>query len=652
MLNQSFKQVFVIDNPVLLAQGTTVDLGVGQLGIFDGNTYKATQSPTYAKNKALIFAQGRPDMSSQGLMAGMSNASHKTKLIRGKTIKNFRGFKAQRGKNEIATIGFDGLDVTKTLRANCNQEKVVYLKLTGEPMTKLFSDQGVTRQYHLTTPSCNGCTNDDPCAVVCAEPLADQLISKINSDPKINSYVRASKLVSCTPVRPPITGSVSYTRYQVNVVDNGDVQALGMVQDAYPQSIEQYDGYPGTGSFTGLGSLYSDRNITNGVKRVARDGVVSVYELVQRTANTAPTAFSSSFNVVIDNCKTCPTGYTFVDNLQVYKVQRNDNNTDVSATIKTDYAATTVVKIGEDYGLGSYLVRRTTKITTNPVATDVVSFVSTSSTSCVLTTPQTYNWIFVGTLLSFPKKSTLTIQDSCNTDRLAEVQAAYPSLVVTLSPLTSVSCIHRYETTIYSKPVDSTCGVESMVFINPDAFKGISWVCEDTIVTDCQNCVAGVKVEAVFVNRLSSECSYDTFTREYDGVHIELSEYNPNYNANPNKDTNWPVTYLQKIQYVQGDGHFVKKQEMLSLGYELEHRSQDVGVREAEGYTNFASLTKYYDEYTIEFDFGYKVGGWADTYVDSYHLTIYVPEGTGANVEQAINSYISSAQLDLPLVVL
>jgi hypothetical protein len=73
----------------------------------------------------------------------------------------------------------------------------------------------------------------------------------------------------------------------------------------------------------------------------------------------------------------------------------------------------------------------------------------------------------------------------------------------------------------------------------------------------------------------------------------------------------------------------------------------DPAVREAEGYSLQTNPFSYYDQFTVEFDFKYKVGGWSETYTDSYHYVIYVPEGSGAQLQQALIAYAESVGNDV-----
>src|SRR5688572_15615412 len=178
MQNQSFRRVFVSNTPVLLASGTTVDLAVGQIGIFDGNTYAATTAPTYATNKAITIWQGMSDVSHLPLMAGVPQTNQASKLIKGKLLKKIRRKSASRGQNQVVAIGFDGIDVTKTLSARCGDVRTVYIKATGNPIDKLYSTKGFIRQYRIDTGCCDECGGDS-CADVDPSVLADVLVEKI-----------------------------------------------------------------------------------------------------------------------------------------------------------------------------------------------------------------------------------------------------------------------------------------------------------------------------------------------------------------------------------------------------------------------------------------------------------------------------------------
>ena len=625
MQNQSFRRVFVTNTPVLLASGTTVDLAVGQIGIFNGNTYAATTAPTYANNKAIYLGQGMPDVSHLPLMAGIPQTNQLSKLIKGKLLKKVRRKSAHRGQNQVVAIGFDGIDTTKTLSAKCGEVRTVYVKATGNPIDKLYNNQGFIRQYRLDTGCCDECGGDS-CADVDPSHLADLLVEAINTDPKWNAgggqLFRARKVLSTAL---DTSGATTYNVYNLAIADNGDDASLAIVQVQYP-------------GFT--------------VKRIARDGIISTYQIIK--TGGLPAAFTNAGLFVINDCGTCPAGYTSNAAGYIYVLVRPDAGDGTALTaVSTAYGiaaageSTTRILRDAPNGLSTYIIVSNTANQAAIGANDQITFLGAAEGRCVLTTPTTTAWSDVGDLFAFPKTYHITLQDTvCGTSRLTELQAYYPDLVITQEADGPVDCIHQYTTTILSEPAAVDCAVDQLVYPPIPAFGNAQWV--EEAVTPGATVQAGVLIETAFVNRITNDCTYDYFPYEADTIHIQVSEYNADYNASP-CENRWPVSEIQSVKYPVGVGARVRDDEKRSLSYFLEERSVDPAVREAEGYVLQTNPQAYYDEFTIEFDFSYKVGGWSQTYTDSYHWVIYVPEGSGAQLQQALITYAESVGNDVDI---
>jgi len=639
MLNQSFRQVFVTKTPVLLASGTTVDLGISQIGIVDGNTYTAAPAPTYANNKAIQIWQGMPDLSFIPLMGGIPKTNQASKLIKGKLITRFRKKTAHQGQNQKVAIGFDGFDVTKTLTANCGEKRSVFIKLTGNPIDKLYSVQGLIRQYWLDTGCCDDCGTDN-CAAVNASQLADQLVDKINNDPrlKFNSFDTPGLLLAKKVLSTAVdtTGALSNTVYTLSVADGGHNAALAFVQVQYPGMV---------------------------VIRTSRDGIVSTYQMTRLTSAGAPAAFTNAGIVVLPSCATCPAGYTLNPAGFLYVVRRADAGNPAALT-----AAATAYAIA---GPGESIVRTnfdspnqlsTYVIVSNvanqaAVGTDSIQAFGDVSAKCTITTPTTTAWTAQTPVLwQFPQTLNLTLSDNvCGVSRLTELQDYYAGILINGQPLTitqladgPVDCVHGYAVTTFSNVVGIDCQVDEIDFGKIPAFGNSEWV----PVTAAPGAVvsAGVIIETAFINRITGECTYLYYPYEADTIHIQVSEYNEDYDASP-CENRWPITELQNVQYPVGVGAYVRDQEVKSLGYFLKDYSMDPAVREAEGYVYFSDPFAFYDEYTLEYEFTYKVLGWSQTYTDSYQQVVYFPTGTGTAFETAILGYIESLSSPVDVIL-
>src|SRR5690242_16703015 len=95
----NYRYVFAASTSELPATGTTTDLGIGQIGVFDGKTYQATTGVTA---KSIIIAQGVPDTL---WPAGVSksNNTYKTDPITGANLVGFKRKLAKEPKNMVVT---------------------------------------------------------------------------------------------------------------------------------------------------------------------------------------------------------------------------------------------------------------------------------------------------------------------------------------------------------------------------------------------------------------------------------------------------------------------------------------------------------------------------------------------------------------------
>lgn len=637
MSNQSFKMVFVSNNPSLLAQGATVDkLAVGQLGIIDSKTSTGVTSPTYATTKALEFVLGTPDLGDQPLLAGVPNSHIFSKIVKGKAITGFRGKKAKKGQHQVVAIGFSGdVSDTDSLVVKKGETKRFYVTLTGRPIDKLYTKQGITRSYVYTSKvdaDCEAtCANENPITV------AESIVKQINGDKSVNRFIKASVVKSCDPALAAPTTQTIY-RFEVKVPDTQDNQALGLIQSQYP---------------------------TLSVKRIGVEGINSVYQ-VEKTVNAAPAAFSNAGITLIPNCDTCPSGYTKEVAGFVYTVVAEDADADISATIVAKVnagqagAAASATKLSNDnYVLVTQVqmtiaaVEAAIEASAGPAVSSVVFKYESNRSLCVLTTASTIAWTASATnLVKYAKDYRLTVGDSvCGTNRLAELQAAYPDLTVAIVNAGG-SCVHTYSTSVFSNAVEEGCSVQEVGFTKPQAFEGINWVeVPAAALADGQVCKAGIKIEVAFVDRKTNECTFDYFPYEGDTVHVTASTFEPNYNESLNK-SEWAFKPLQSVQYPTGSGEFIKRLEKESLGYELRERSFDPVVRQNEGYEFNAQSDKFYDEYSLDFEFDYSVGGWGKKYSENYTLRFFFPEGTGKAFETAVNTYLTSAGSSVDTVIL
>lgn len=631
MSHQSYRDVLVSNNPALLKSGFTDALAVGQLGIFLYDPKKdqvAVYPPNYATVRAIQIIQGTPELPGN-LLGAVANASDRSKPIKGKKITGWSGRKAERGQNQKVTLGFDGVDTTKNLTALCEQSKTVFVKLSGGPIDEIFhtKGKGYVRQYNIFSGCCDDCGDD--CAQVSAEAMADDLINQIQNDPILslgtrtgNKLIRVSKLSDVAPV-----ADSTCTEYLLSICDNGDDTSLGLVQSQFGGSV---------------------------VIRKSRVGSDSVYSLIQDSDLDAPADFSNAGLTLISDCAVCPSGsgYVTVEAGFAYEITRQDaGDEDALATLRADYGIEgdeTSVRPNYQFGQSTYIVVSATELTA--VGTDTIQFLGETRNSCVLATPTEIAWVAGDEYNRFNRTYTITLNDNvCGVSRLAELQAAFPDLVISESA--AGECVRTFTTEVPSNCVAPGCPPDAPNWVAPDAFQGIQWVAGANPLSGATN--VGVLFESAFVDRVANECAFDYWRYDAEPIFIEISQHSQDYNDKPTVCAEeWPVTVIQEAKLPIGVGSRVREEEAFFKGYRREYRDANPIVREMQNSILQTDPNKFYDQYTLAFQFDYNQGWFSDKETDQYRLEVYFPEGQGKEFEAAINSYITSVGIDLDPVFL
>lgn len=647
-VHQSYRDVFVTNNGSLLKNGYTDQLAVGQLGLFLYDPKKdqvAVTNPSFTNVKAIQLVQGTPELPTN-LLAAVANQSDRSKPIKGKKILSFTGAKAARGQNQITAIGFDGVDITKTLTAKCEESRTVFLKLSGGPIDQAFHSEGkgIVRQYSVFSGCCDDCGDD--CANVSAETMADDLINQINNDPIFslggrntestlntytgNRFVVARKLV---PVADLPTPDSNCTEYLLAICDNGDDTSLGVIQSNVS---------PNFSGSTNPPTAY----------RKSREGSISTYGVIVPDDLSAPVPFSNAGLSIITDCPTCPAGYNLVASGFIYSIARQDaGDAGALTTLKSDYALTgaeTAVRISYQYGQSDYVIVASAEVSA-AVGTDVLSFLGESRNSCVIATPTSTAWVAGDTYDRYDKDFTITLKDNiCGESRLTELQAAYPDLVI--SETTVGECTRLYTATVTSNCVPPGCPADAPQWIVPQAYFGTKWT---AAVVAGGSFPVGVVIESAYVDRITGECAFDYWSYDAEPVFVEISQHSQDYNDKPTICANeWPVTEIQGVKLPTGVGSKVRELEAFFKGYRREYRDLNPIVRELQNSVLQTDPNKFYDQYTLEFEFEFHQSWFSEKLTDTYRLEVYFPEGTGKEFETAINGYISSVGIDLEPVVL
>jgi len=634
----SYRYVFAASTPTVPTSGTTVDLGIGEIGVFDGKTYQATSG---VSAKSILIAQGVPStVFPQGVAKG--NFTLKTDVINGKAVKSWKKVVAQKGQGLITTLGFDGVDTTKGLTVKEGDTFTYWVTLSGTPIANLLGDSPKTHyavwteQFTIQLPCVAECT--DTCgSYVDQNIVADAVIAefgkrKIIGGQLITDYVKATKLVSCdTPSGLP---TVSYTTYTLTIPDNGDQASLGKVQAEYPGVA---------------------------VKRTKRVDIFSTYEVTTLTTDGAPAAYTNSGNPIVPACgecpSGCPTGYSLTTAQDVYIVQRPlSSNTDLhngtaqtafAEALEASYSATSSEFLSFNGSVASVKLYFTAGTTVAALLADAVVLVETNTAICTQDTPTSTAWVSCKTCTAAEKTFVISLSDSCSVNYLELLQAQYGDGVELVEDNTD-TCVSQFSLTVQSTNKDcDACADVTWTFAAPAPFQGIKWTEVLGETGYGTGCVTGVRFESIYEQRKSKECFLKQVAYEFEPLFITLSTRNPD----PNNfavlcETDVPVTVTQNVKYPKGIGRVVADQVIASNYAYNQPWRKNAAERDAFEYELGIDLYGYYDQYVLEFvtipsDSG-SVSGFGTTQHQTFEYSFFYPQGTGDAFETIVTAFIAA----------
>jgi len=635
----SYRYAFAATTPDLPTSGTTVDLGIGQIGIFDAKTWVATATPT---SKSIVIAQGTPDTKwIPGVAKG--NQTYKSLTIKGSKVTGWKAVKARKPQGQIYTMGFDGVDVTKTLNVPVGKNFTFWITMSGQPIANLLGDTPSTHyatwteQFSVVLPCADACSDTCgdtyDCNVVADAVIAAVSDRKVIGGQYLTDYIKFTKLLSCdTPSGLPL---VDYTKFDLTVADTGDTIALAHVQAQYP-GVD--------------------------VKRISRDGVYSTYEVIV-AGSSKPAAFNNSVTPVIPNCSDCPSGYTRVPAADAWIVSRPvilgaTAPATLLATIVAAYGAGSGVFLSYENSIFTVELFFTTGTAVTALDADSVAKIGTNQPLCTQNVATTIAWGDGITCHKAKKDYVLTIKNTdCGATYLTELQAEYEGIgTVTLVSTNSDTCTSQYQIVVTS---DNTacdlCDDEFYKFSTPKPFNGLVWTEVAGETGYGTGCVCGIKAESIYEMRKAKECFLKQVAYEFEPLFISFSTRNPD----PNDysvlcETDVPVTKVQNVVYPIGYGRVVADAVIASNYNFNQPWRKNPAERDAFEYELGIDLNGYYDTYILSYEVepseSSAISGFGTSRVEAFEHAFYFPAGTGSDFETAINGFLAANNSDVDLV--
>jgi hypothetical protein len=496
------------------SSGGSLRLANGQVGIFrlgsntaDGSAAVASLDG-YSRKELFQIQVGTGRTQDAG---NMTNKNFATIPFRREDILDVTYDTAKAPVYSSVTLGYNGVAGTG-IKLKENEGTSVSLKLFGEQLSYLGFRDGVAEMtfnvFSGSPDACDNCLN--PCANTSCKSIVTDLVDTIReyelragSDMGTGASIKVGDLVevigtySCTPDLVP---SDTVTYYTIERCDEGTSEALAQVQAWVNQDAN-------------LGGASPANNVD--VERISREGSNSTYQIVSDTAPSA--AFAEPANLrngaevtkVILDCEDCPAGSTEIAGGFVYNLVTELGTitpAQIKAAVETIAAVTTATAV--DTGLrGPEINTEKFLVVTDAFATveamvaaldaDInidaeefeVEFVSESETVCLATySADTIAWVTGKSCDLFSRTIQIDVDLDCgpfatpaakttaSNEKLAELQAIYPSLSVALDSANIGDCRARFTGTQESAPVCDDCDVPEAIYpALPADYEFASW---------------------------------------------------------------------------------------------------------------------------------------------------------------------------------
>ena len=528
MIHRPYDRALVIIEGAVKKTGGSLNLAKGQLAL---TNQKETNKDG---SKVITSLMGFPkDSKSLTLRTGIdaktpnrtySNKAQSTEVFSINEVVDLT-VSAPKNKelvNDEVILGYNGIDDTTAFDLKTGDlYKAISVELTGDVISYLGGGKATERiTQHFEVPNCNtldSCINCDNCADIDCQAWTLNVIESLKRH-QLTGGRELKDLIDITPVFKCDTAvtatTIDYDWSCLEVCDTGDASALAVVQAQYPDLV---------------------------IERTERNGATSKYKTLAPQSAGLPTAFTKTIASLLKGCETCPAGYTATPEGIIYAISLEDDGTDQTAIVQAipgAVAGSAKKSDGQDAGLGFYTVvldnaltdvEFTAFVTANPTAT--VENIGAVQAICENATVTTTAWTNCGTCQVIAQKYVLDLPDTtCGTNRLAELQAAFPDSNVVLDPLgVTGGCQTRYQATVISNIVCDECSdifKDYYVTEAPEQFDGRIWKF-DTVANagslPTGNCKCGIRFKAKPFIISPSECYRDDIDFSEDSVRIRVS---------------------------------------------------------------------------------------------------------------------------------
>lgn len=302
-------------------------------------------------------------------------------------------------------VGFDGINPKTAINLLEGQTTVLDIVLSGDHVGFITGECEYVIKMHFGREI--GETNQE---------AIERLYNRLKKE-TFPQGVNITEVLDIKVVNSENTSlsGVPYVFSSLVLTDEGDSNAFAEVQAQYPN---------------------------NKVEVTSRVGLKTTYTILH-PLSVSLANYVTSIASYVKGCEDCAPGYSALGSGVIYSVQIEDDGADVTTTVDDlpGFVAGTVVKVGQVAGVGSYTVVLSADLTDAQIATYVATAgIKTSAIIkrvglvmelCVNGVTTSTAWVNGQVCEASVELYKIQLKDSdCNGNILAELQAAYPDLVI------------------------------------------------------------------------------------------------------------------------------------------------------------------------------------------------------------------------------
>lgn len=308
-------------------------------------------------------------------------------------------------------IGYNGEDGSEIDIDNAENE-LIELTLKGDLMGMIgLPDSKHVARVNLTAPIEGTKGTDWTMHEIVEKAYLELKNYKLPGNIAITDYVDILLVNSENPETLPGTAS---TFYSLVLGDEGTYSNLGAVQAQYP-ALD--------------------------VKRLKWESGKSTYSVI---GTSLPAAYQPKASFLLKGCEACPAGYSAIEQGVVYEVVLENDGADATVTVQALPGAVGGSAVLNDTvgDTTTYSVVTDDELTAGEIATFIGSNPTASinliskdvADLCETALPATVAWVAGESCNATTEKYTITLKnDDCSGNRLADLQAAYPDLTISVA---------------------------------------------------------------------------------------------------------------------------------------------------------------------------------------------------------------------------